>query len=179
MVLTVELRGLRGGLPRREWLLLQIISLAVVLSVLWLLLSGHWHDGLLLGLGLASVALTLVVGARMGVVDREGHPIHLALRGLVYWPWLIKEIVVANIDVAKAILGMTDDVRPSLFTVPASQKTDLGKTIYANSITLTPGTVTIAMDDDQLTIHALTPGARDGLGTGEMDRRVTGVEGER
>ena len=157
----------------------RIVSLAIVLSVLWLLLSGHWDNGLINALGLASVVLTLVVSIRMSVTDREGHPVHLALRALLYWPWLIKEIVVANIDVAKAILGMTDDIRPNLFTIKASQRSDLGRTIYANSITLTPGTVTIAMDDDELTIHALTPAAKKGLETGEMDRRVTGVEGER
>ncbi|MGI9419013.1 MAG: Na+/H+ antiporter subunit E [Geminicoccaceae bacterium] len=157
----------------------QIVSLALVLSVLWLLLSGHWHNPLLNGLGIASVVLTLIVSARMKVTDREGHPVHLALRGLVYWPWLIKEIVVANIDVAKAILGLTDSIKPSLFTIKASQRTDLGRTIYANSITLTPGTVTIGLNEDELTIHALTPAAREGLATGEMDRRVTAVEGER
>lgn len=157
----------------------QGISLVVVLAVLWLLLSGHWHDPLLIGLGVASVILTLVVSVRMSVTDREGHPVHLALRGLIYWPWLIKEIVVANIDVAKAILGLTDDIRPSVFTIKASQRSDLGKTIYANSITLTPGTVTIGLDGDEMTIHALTPGAKEGLATGEMDRRVTLVEGER
>lgn len=164
------------GKPRGESSLFQIISLAVVLSVLWLLLSGHYNP-LLLGLGVASVVLTLIVSVRMGVTDREGHPIHLALRGMIYWPWLIKEIVVANIDVAKAILGLTDAIKPSLFTVKASQHTDLGKTIYANSITLTPGTVTIGMSGDELTIHALTPAAREGLDTGEMDRRVALVEG--
>ena len=157
----------------------QGISLVIVLSALWLLLSGHWHNPLLLGLGGASVVLTMVVSLRMGVADREGHPIHLALRGLIYWPWLIKEIVVANIDVAKAILGLTDDVRPSVFTIKASQHSELGKTIYANSITLTPGTVTIGLDGNEMTIHALTPGAKEGLATGEMDRRVTAVEGER
>ena len=157
----------------------QIISLAVVLSVLWLLLSGHWHDPLLIGLGIASVLLSLVVSIRMGVIDREGHPVHLALRGIVYWPWLIKEIVVANVDVAKAILGLTDAVRPSVFTIKASQHTDLGKAIYANSITLTPGTVTIGLSGDEMTIHALTPAAREGLDTGEMDRRVTRLEGGR
>jgi multicomponent Na+:H+ antiporter subunit E len=145
--------------------------------MLWLLLSGHYNP-LLLSLGFASVVMTLVVSARMNVVDREGHPVHLALRGLLYWPWLIKEIVIANVDVAKAILGVTDDIRPSLFTIKASQQSDLGRTIYANSITLTPGTVTIGMDGDELTIHALTPGARDGLATGDMDRRVTAVEGQ-
>ncbi len=158
--------------------MLQIISLTAVLSALWLLLSGHWHNPLLIGLGMASILLTMVVSVRMSVTDREGHPIHLAFGGLLYWPWLIKEIVVANIDVAKAILGLTDAVRPSLFTIKASQRTDLGKTIYANSITLTPGTVTIGLNDDELTIHALTPAAREGLDTGEMDRRVTHLEGE-
>ncbi|MEL6962017.1 MAG: Na+/H+ antiporter subunit E [Pseudomonadota bacterium] len=155
----------------------QIISLAVVLSLLWLLLSGHYNP-LLLSLGLVSVILTLVVSVRMKVADREGHPVHLALRGLLYWPWLIKEIVVANIDVAKAILGLSDDIRPSLFVVEASQRTDLGRTIYANSITLTPGTVTLGMDGDQLTIHALTAGAKKGLASGDMDRKVTALEGE-
>lgn len=171
--------GWRLGQPFEELSLFRIISLAVVLSILWLLLSGHWHDPLLIGLGIASVLLALVISARMEVIDREGHPIHLALRGLLYWPWLIKEIVVANIDVAKAILGLTDAIRPSVFTIKASQRSDLGKTIYANSITLTPGTVTIGLDGDELTIHALTPAARDGLATGEMDRRVAAIEGKR
>ncbi len=159
--------------------MLQLVSLTGILSALWLLLSGHWHNSLLLVLGALSIVLTMIVSFRMGVIDREGHPVHLALRGLLYWPWLIKEIVVANIDVAKAILGLTDAVRPSVFTVKASQRTDLGRTIYANSITLTPGTVTIGLDGDEMTIHALTPAAKDGLATGEMDRKVTAVEGER
>jgi multicomponent Na+:H+ antiporter subunit E len=159
--------------------LLQVVSLTIVLSVLWLLLSGHWDNVLLLSLGGASIVLTLIVSWRMGVVDREGHPVHLVIRGILYWPWLIKEIVVANVDVAKAILGITDGIQPAIFKIKASQKTDLGKTIYANSITLTPGTVTIGMEADELTIHALTPAAREGLATGEMDRRVSHVEGER
>lgn len=159
--------------------MLQVLSLAVVMSALWLLLSGHVAEPLLLGLGAASVLLTVILSVRMGVVDREGHPVHAAVRGLFYWPWLIKEIVLANIDVAKAIVGLTDDIRPSVFTIKASQTSDLGRTIYANSITLTPGTVTIALDNDEMTIHALTSGAAEGLATGEMDRRVAKVEGTR
>ncbi len=157
--------------------MLQVLSLAVVLSALWLLLSGHVAEVLLLGLGAASVILTLVISIRMGVVDREGHPVHLAFRAVLYWPWLIKEIILANIDVAKAILGLSGAVRPSVFTIKASQTSDLGKTIYANSITLTPGTVTIALEGDEMTIHALTSAAADGLATGEMDRRVAWIEG--
>lgn len=162
---------------RQEVSLVQIISLAITLSMLWLLLSGH-YDPLLLSLGLASVMATLVISLRMNVADREGHPIHLAWRGLLYWPWLIKEIVLANVDVAKAILGITDAIRPTLFTIKASQHSDLGRTIYANSITLTPGTVTIGMDGDELTIHALTPDGKAGLASGDMDRRVAALEGK-
>ena len=57
-----------------------------------------------------------------------------------------------------------------------SQETELGQVIYANSITLTPGTVTIAIDKDIMVIHALTVGSATGLQTGEMDRRVTAME---
>jgi multicomponent Na+:H+ antiporter subunit E len=160
-------------------MLFQVVSLTVILALLWLLLSGHFADPLLLGLGGASIVLTLIVSHRMQVVNREGHPVHLAIRGMLYWPWLIKEIVVANIDVAKAILGVTDSVRPQVFKIKTSQVSDLGKTIYANSITLTPGTVTIALDDDEMTIHALTPAAAEGLASGDMDRRVAWVEGGR
>jgi multicomponent Na+:H+ antiporter subunit E len=113
----------------------------------------------------------------MDVVDHEGHPIHLSWRALLYWPWLLWEIVKANIDVARALIKREMSTDISVFTVKATQKSELGRVIYANSITLTPGTVTIALDDDILTVHALTTGAAEGLITGEMDRRVTAVEG--
>jgi multicomponent Na+:H+ antiporter subunit E len=155
---------------------LHAVSLAFALAVLWLLLSGYWAEPLLLGLGLASVILVVVIVHRMDVLDHEAHPIHLSPRLALYWGWLIKEIVLANIDVAKAILGFRVPVAPTVFKVHASQRTEIGRVIYANSITLTPGTVTIATDDEQLTIHALTPGAVEGLEGGAMDRRVSSIE---
>ncbi len=157
--------------------MLHAISLTLALSVLWLLLSGHFAEPSLLVLGLVSVLVVVAIVHRMDVLDHEGHPIHLSWRGSLYWPWLIKEIVLANIDVAKAILRLPGGIEPTVFNVSASQRSELGRVIYANSITLTPGTVTIAIEDDLLTIHALTAGAAEGLGTGEMDRRVCRVEG--
>jgi multicomponent Na+:H+ antiporter subunit E len=150
-------------------------SLTVVLALLWLLLSGHYTDPLLLGLGAASVVAVVLIARRMDVVDREGHPVHLILRALVYWPWLVKEIVLANIDVAKAILG--NSIEPRVFEVTASQKSDLGRVIYANSITLTPGTVTVALEKEKLGVHALTRAGKEGVESGEMDRRVSKFEG--
>ena len=156
--------------------MLHAVSLGVVLSIFWLLLSGHFSF-LLLSLGVVSVLAVVLIAWRMDVIDHEGHPIHMSWRALLYWPWLLWEIVKANIDVAKAIIQGEMPIEPLVMDVECTQKSELGQVIYANSITLTPGTVTIAVEGNTLHVHALTPVAREGLETGEMDRRVTGVEG--
>lgn len=151
-------------------------GLTVVLAAVWLLWSGH-YDPLLLSFGAVSLALVLVLALRMRIVDEEGAPIHLPGRFIVYFPWLVVEIVKANVDVALRIARPGLPIRPRVIKVRASQRTDLGRAIYANSITLTPGTVTIETDGDELTIHALTREAAEGVIAGDMDRRVTRLEG--
>lgn len=155
--------------------MLHVISLGLVLFGLWLLLSGYFVT-LLLGLGVASVAIIVWIAHHMDVIDHEGHPIHLTQRVLLYWPWLIKEIVLSNIHVARVIVSRDMPIRLSLLKVRSTQKTELGQVVYANSITLTPGTVTIEVDKDILCVHALTRGTADNLMSGEMDRRVTDLE---
>ncbi|MEE8216319.1 MAG: Na+/H+ antiporter subunit E, partial [Acidiferrobacterales bacterium] len=133
---------------------------------------------LLIGLGALSVLLVVTIALRMGVVDREGHPIHLSPKALLYWPWLAWEIVKSNVDVARRILSPTLPISPTVIRLKASQKSELGKVIYANSITLTPGTVSIDIDGDKIEVHALTREAAQALRTGDMDRRVTRFEGD-
>ena len=152
------------------------LSLGVILFVVWLLLSGH-TEPLLISLGIASCALVVYIAHRMDVVDREGHPIHVGPRALTYFPWLMWQIVKSNIDVARIILQRQPSISPTMFLVEAGQKTELGHVIYANSITLTPGTITVDVTDGKLEIHALTKEAAAELETGEMDRRVTRMEG--
>ena len=139
------------------------------------MLSGFFTP-LLLSLGVASVIAVVWIAHRMDVIDHEGHPIHLTFRAFLYWPWLLKEIILANIAVARVIISREMPIQPTVFGVTATQKTDLGHVIYANSITLTPGTVTIDIDKDNLSVHALTTDAAENLKTGEMDRHVTEVE---
>ena len=153
------------------------ISLALVLFALWLLLSGHYVP-LLLGLGALSALLVVTIALRMDVLDREGYPIHLSPKALLYWPWLGWEIVKSNVDVARRILSPTLPISPTVIRLKASQKSELGKVIYANSITLTPGTVSIDIDGDKIEVHALTREAAQALRTGDMDRRVTRFEGD-
>ncbi|MDX1422522.1 MAG: Na+/H+ antiporter subunit E [Kiloniellales bacterium] len=159
--------------------MLRTASLGVFLALLWLLLSGHFSEPLLLALGAASVLLVVFIALRKEVTDPEGHPIHMILRLLVYWPWLVKEIVVANVDVAKAILRSPMAIDPTVFTVRGTQKSELARVIYANSITLTPGTVTVDLEEDLLTIHALTKAGLESVESGQMNRRVTALEGKR
>jgi len=151
------------------------ISLFVTLYVLWLLLSGHWTDPLLLSLGLVSVALTVFVAWRMEGLDHEGVPINVSVHALAYWPWLIGQIVLSNIAVARVILS-PHRATPRLDWVPASQRTEVGRVIFANSITLTPGTISVQLDSGRILVHALESEGIDDLKGGDMDRRVTWVE---
>ena len=152
------------------------IGLCLALIAAWLLFSGYFQP-LLLGLGAVSVAFCLWIAMRMDLLDHEGVPLQITWASLRYMPWLFWEIVKANIDVAKHVLASDLKIAPSLFDAPASQKTDLGQTLYANSITLTPGTVSVDLDPGVIRVHALHPGAADGVLEGEMDKRVTAVEG--
>lgn len=153
------------------------ISLGITLAILWLLLSGYFDEPILLAMGVASVVFVVFISHRMDVVDHEGHPIHLSLRALLYWPWLLKEIFKSAIDVSKVIVRRRMPIHPAVLTVRGSQRTDLGLVVYADSITLTPGTVTIAIDGNLLTVHVLTAEAATGWEDSEMDRRVTAMEG--
>lgn len=154
-----------------------VLALGLALAAAWLLWSGYFDNALLLGLGAASVLFVLRVARRMGIVDEEGAPLHLLPRLPLYAPWLLWEIVKSNVDVGLRILHPRMPIRPVVFRTRAGQRTDLGRVIYANSITLTPGTVSIDMEGDTILVHALHPGARDGVQRGAMDRRVAWLEG--
>ena len=154
---------------------MRAVSLVLTLFVTWLLLSGV-YEPLYAGLGLVSCVLVVAIGIRMEVVDHESHPVQLTRRVPGYLLWLAKEIVVANIDVSKRILKWRLDIQPRVIRVKSSQRDELGVVIYANSITLTPGTVTMDIDDDGIVVHALSAASADDLLSGEMDRRVTAVE---
>lgn len=147
-------------------------SLGIVLFVTWLLLSGIYDVPLLVGLGIISVVIVIYLSRRMGVLDREAHPVHLSARIFAYWPWLLLEIMKSNIDVARRMFSRTPDITPVLIRLPTRLRSDLGKVVYANSITLTPGTVTILVDGDSLIVHSLTRDGADALEEGDMERRV-------
>jgi multicomponent Na+:H+ antiporter subunit E len=151
------------------------IKLGLFLFAIWLLLSGHFSP-LLLALGILSTLLVVVLATRADLIDRETQLILLKPSVLLYWLWLGREIIKSNIDVARRILSPGMPISPNIFTVRATQQSDLGRVTYANSITLVPGTVAMDVDADIITVHALTAAAAADLQRGEMNQRVCQVE---
>ncbi len=151
------------------------IMLFLTLAAFWLANSGH-YTALMVTLGAVSIIFVILIAHRMDVVDHEAQPLHLTLKIPAYFAWLAKEIVLANLVVVKHIWLGNKSISPGFTTITASQKTDMGKVIYANSITLTPGTVTVNLDGDKFLVHALISESIDELKKGEMDRRVSQLE---
>lgn len=151
-------------------------NLSLFLFAIWLLLSGHYTP-LLLVLGVLSTLLVVLLATRADLIDRDTQIILLKPSILLYWLWLGREIIKSNVDVARRILDPRMPISPNIFTVRAAQKTDLGRVTYANSITLVPGTVAMDVDEDVITVHALTQAAAADLKRGEMNRRVCSAEG--
>lgn len=155
--------------------MLRAFGLGAILIAFWLLLSGHYTP-MLIGLGLGSTVLVVYLAVRMEVVDHEGLPLHLGGRFWLYLPWLMKEIFVANVKVARIILDPALPISPVLVRFRAGQQTDLGLTIHAQSITLTPGTITTNVVGRELELHALTFSDSVRQEEDEMDRRCSWVE---
>jgi multicomponent Na+:H+ antiporter subunit E len=153
--------------------MLRFVVLFLILMGFWLAMSGH-YTVLTTSLGGASVLFAAAMSARIKGNDEEGLPLHMMWRLPVYLLWLIKEIITANIATAKVIL--TNAPSMELFKIKISQKTEAGVATYANSITLTPGTVTVDIDEDQFLVHALTAEFGKDIRSGVMDAKVTATE---
>lgn len=153
---------------------MRAIILFSILMTVWLLMSGH-YTVLVTGLGVLSVAFATWMATRISATDDEGLPLQLLARLPVYIVWLFREIVSSNIATTRIILQ--GKAAPVMFRVPYTQKTEAGIATYANSITLTPGTVTVDIDKKEFLVHALADEFADDVKSNVMDAKVTAVEG--
>ncbi len=160
------------------------LHLLIAVLGLWFLWSGPYslpglaEEGsfLVLGLGILSAIGVVLLCMRMGIVDHDIVPLDLTLPTLRYVPWLTREVVRSNIDVVLRILRLGRSIDPKVIRVRASQQTDLGRVTYANSITLTPGTLTLNLEDDVLTVHSIDGTVGEALARGIMDGRIVRLE---
>ncbi|HOY80065.1 MAG TPA: Na+/H+ antiporter subunit E [Hyphomonadaceae bacterium] len=146
-------------------------GLLLALAVFWFALSGETSP-LFLFLGAISVLLALWLAARLKIIDRDASPYYRIPQMLTYGGWLMVEIVKSNIAVIRKILGPSHAIDPVVVNVETTATTNLGKAMFANSITLTPGTVTVDVDGDQLVVHALVRETSPASSFADMDRKV-------
>ena len=151
-----------------------------MLFLFWLALSGHYTP-FLIASGATVALVVALLGIRSGYADEEGHPIDYLLHGLVYWPWLVLEIAKSAWSVSRIIIDPRLPISPRLIRTKASQRTAVGIATYANSITLTPGTITVEVNrrEHEFLVQALTEESAAGVEEGSMDRRVCAFEGGR
>ena len=155
---------------------MRAVSLFVVFFAIWLLWSGLYKP-LIIALGAISCLLCIWIAYRMRRDDSEPFHVRPALRAVAYFPWLLKEIAVSNWNVIRIVLSPSLPIDPVVVRVKARQHSALGRVVFGNSITLTPGTLTVDVDDDRLTVHALTHAGAEALLEGEMNARVAQLEG--
>ncbi len=151
----------------------RILGLLVALAVMWWLWSGY-ATGLLLSFGLLSCLLVVWLSHRMQLTDHESIPLHRLHRIAFYWLWLAGQILKSNIQVTRQII--TQDIHPATRKLPTTQQTDQGRVTYANSITLTPGTLSYEVESDVIHVHALHRSSFKDLAKGVMDSKVNNVE---
>ncbi len=157
--------------------MLRTLLTTLTLFALWLLMSGIYNP-FIIKLGIGSTLIAVFVVRRMDNAA-DGLPLRIHLKPFAtirYWAWLMLEIAKANWAVTKLILTPDMNLNRHLFKVPYTQKSDLGQTIFANSITLTPGTISVEVEGGGFLIHAVSYTQDDMDALADMDQRVTAIE---
>jgi len=149
----------------------QTLGLVILLVIFWLVNSGHYTP-LILGLGVASIGLVVLVARRMNVVDEESIPFHLSRELPAYYLWLLKELVISNYQVVRRIWQFGLKLNPAIESIDITQDSDMGRVILANSISLTPGTITTSITAESITVHALDRSSIAALKNGDMGARI-------
>lgn len=147
-----------------------LLGIFFAIFAFWMANSGHYKP-LMLGFAALSFAITLALCARLKIIDREGAPYVRLFGWLAYYPWLAWEIVKSNWVIIKACLRAELDISPSLVKLKTICKSDMAKVTFANSITMTPGTVTVEIEGDKLLVHGLYEANTQPEAFEEMDRR--------
>ncbi len=152
----------------------RMLILLLLLFAVWVLWSGYLKP-LLLGLGAFSCILTVWIVRRMGYFDDAKFAFHYDWRLLGFWAWLAGEVVKSSIEVARIVLRRRIEIEPTVVDIDGSGLGPVDLAVLGNSITLTPGTLTLDVYEGRLRVHALTREGAAALESGEMQRRVAGL----
>ena len=172
-----EKRGqlLFTGTQKRKTQFQNIIGTTIVLLAFWMLLSGKF-DAFHLTLGIICCALTAYLFHDLLFANvRVGDMRVVAARFIAYIAWLIEQIVMANVHVASLVIRRKMPIDPQIVKFKTKLETDISCVTLANSITLTPGTITMDIKDGVFYVHALSQKVANELNAGDMEDRVAHI----
>lgn len=145
--------------------------LAPILLLVWFCLSGITSP-LFLFFGAVTVGVTLMVGRKMGILKDASLSLRHVPKLLLYAVWLLKEMVKSGLAVTRIVWSPHLTISPICGWISTEQTSELGQVIYANSITLTPGTISVDAEPQRILVHALEASSITNLQQGGMDTRV-------
>lgn len=152
-----------------------MLLMFMVLAIAWLLWSGLYKP-VVLGLGLFSCVITLIIATRTGFFEPARELLHIVVRLPGYWLWLLGEIIRSSLTVARIVLSPSLPSSPVVVKLKLKPTTDMTQVILGNSITLSPGTVTIDIFEEDLLVHCITREGAEDLLSGEFNQRVRDLE---
>ena len=150
---------------------MRYIRSSLIVAAVWLLLSGH-YTALILSFGAVSSLIVIWFMWRMDRVDEKLDFLPMRPRVLYYLLWLMWQVVLSNIDLVRRIWDPTLPIRPTWQRLDIKVTSSLAKTLYANSITLTPGTLTTDVREDHFMVHSLSPDGIEDLRKGGMEEQI-------
>jgi len=157
-------------------LLRNTILQAILLMVFWLIMSGH-YDLMHVSFGIFSVALVMLIHYRIRkhlfTLGEHSAALKLRLARLAYYiPWLLWQIVVASLQVAYVVLHPKCPIDPAVLRFRTRLGNTSSKVILGNSITLTPGTITLEIERDEFLVHSLMDVSSSGIVDGSLPGEV-------
>lgn len=157
---------------------MHLVKWSVLLALFWLLLSGIYQP-LIIAFGVISVLIVIYVLKRMDETDSEPKSVATGFRIVRYFTWLTGQIIASSIHVSKLVWGNPKSLSPSLAKISVDEVPDKVRVLYANSITLTPGTLSVDIEDDEITVHALQAQSINELKEGDMEKKITSIWGKK
>ena len=153
-----------------------LLKVFILIFIFWFLLSGMTNL-LMIMLGLFSSFLVVWIINKMDLVDHEVsfHNFNIG-KLIMYFFWLLREIIVSNLKVCLYIVTPNKKINPEIIKIKSSQNSEFANVLYANSITLTPGTVTIDVDKNDFIVHTLDTQFKESLEKNIMDQKILSTE---
>jgi multicomponent Na+:H+ antiporter subunit E len=167
----------QGANSTRIDLIARMVLMVLLLAAAWSLWSGFFTP-LLLALGAFSCVLVVYLSHRMHLFDTDVFAIRLSLRLVRFWAWLAGEVIRSSLEVARLVLNPKLPISPTVVEFSTTCTHPVDHVILGNSITLTPGTLTLNIDGRNILVHSLTQQGAEEILAGEMDRRVAALRSD-